>query len=193
MDSNISKALWLGVSILLFIAVVTIGLMVFSTMKDASSAANDNINAMAQSLAEEELRPFDGKEVKGEDILSAISNLSGRSGEVIVLVATLGSNGGSSLNLDPHAGTGLSISRYTQYVSETNGTLSAKDDCIFLSAGGSEELLKSVSKTVQDAARRDAENANLTGKYINPAGRFRSYLIYDANNVIRGIICAQVE
>ena len=53
--------------------------------------------------------------------------------------------------------------------------------------------MRSVSKTVRDAARRDAENTNLAGKYINPAGRFRSYLIYDTNHVIRGIICAQVE
>jgi len=53
--------------------------------------------------------------------------------------------------------------------------------------------LKSVSKTARDAARRDAENSNLPGKYINPAGKFRSYLIYDSNQVVRGIICAQVE
>lgn len=194
MDGNISKALWLGVSILLFIAVVTIGLSVFGSMKDASAAANDSINSIAQSMAEEDLRAFDGKEVRGEQILGAINNLSGKSGEMIVLVATLGSNGGSSLNLDPKTGTGLTISNYTQYVSSTGGTgsLSAQDGCVILS-NGSGELLTSLSKTVRDAARRDAENANLTGKYINPAGKFRSYLIYDANRVIRGIICAQVE
>jgi len=192
MDSNISKALWLGVSILLFIAVVTIGLSVFGSMKDASAAANSSINSIAQSMAEEDLRAFDGKEVRGEQILSAINNLSGRSGEVIVLVATLGSNGGRSLDLDPKRGTGLSISSYTQYVSETDGSLSAQDSCVILS-NGSGELLKSVSKTARDAARRDAENSNLPGKYINPAGKFRSYLIYDSNQVVRGIICAQVE
>lgn len=192
MDSNISKALWLGVSILLFIAVVTIGLSVFGSMKDASAAANDSINSIAQSMAEEDLRAFDGKEVKGDQVLGAINNLSGRSGEVIVLVATLGSNSGKSVDLDPYKGFGLSIDRYTQYVSKTEGTLFAQDDCVILS-NGSDELMRSVSKTVRDAARRDAENTNLAGKYINPAGRFRSYLIYDTNQVIRGIICAQVE
>ena len=55
MDGNISKALWLGVSILLFIAVVTIGLSVFGTMRDVSAAASGNINSIAQSLAEEDL------------------------------------------------------------------------------------------------------------------------------------------
>ena len=57
-DSNISKALWLGVSILLFIAVVTIGLSVSGSMKDASAAANDSINSIAQSMAEEDLEPL---------------------------------------------------------------------------------------------------------------------------------------
>jgi hypothetical protein len=194
MDSNISKALWLGVSILLFVAVVTIGLTVFGTMKDASTAANKNISSIAQNLSEVDFMAFDGKDVKGEQVLSAINNLSGRSGEVIVLVATLGSNGGTPLNLDPANSSGLNISNYTQYVSETDGTLSvdSKSKSIILS-NGKGELLKSVSKTVRDAARRDAENSNLPGKYINPAGKFRSYLIYDTNNVIRGIICAQVE
>lgn len=135
MDSNISKALWLGVSILLFIAVVTIGLSVFGSMKDASAAANDSINSIAQSMAEEDLRAFDGKEVKGDQVLGAINNLSGRSGEVIVLVATLGSNSGRSLDLDPYTSSGLSIGRYTQYVSETDGTLSAQDNCVILSNG----------------------------------------------------------
>ena len=48
MDSNISKALWLGVSILLFIAVVTIGLSVFGSMKDASAVLTTHINSIAQ-------------------------------------------------------------------------------------------------------------------------------------------------
>ncbi|HOQ76452.1 MAG TPA: hypothetical protein PK369_07800 [Thermoclostridium sp.] len=195
MDGNISKALWLGVSILLFVAVVTIGLSIFGTMKDTSAAANENINSIAQSLAEEDFRAFDGKEVKGDQVLSAINNLSGRSGDVIVLVATLGSNSGQSVNLDPPKKTGLNLGSYAQYVSETsnNALLSADDNgCVILSSK-SDQLLNTISKTARDAKRRDAENSNLPGKYINPAGRFRSYLVYDENQVIRGIICAQVE
>lgn len=193
MDGNISKALWLGVSILLFIAVVTIGLTVFGNMKNATSAANDKINSITQSVADEDFSGFDGKEAKGEQVLSAINSFSGRSGEVIVLVATLGSHGGAPVNLDPKTGTGVTISQYTQYVSSTSGTLSVKDNCVMLSISGSGELLTSISKTLQDANRRDAENANLPSKYINPAGKFQAYLIYDANQKIKGIICAQAE
>ncbi len=192
MDGNLSKALWLGVSILLFIAVVTIGLSIFGGMKDASTLANDRIGSISQSMAEEEFRMFDGKEVKGDDVLSALGTFSGRSGEVLVLVATLGKNGGNSVNLDPKAGTGLNIEKYAEYVSETSGSLSADNDCVILSAG-SGSLLSNVSKTIQDASRRDAENPNMTSQYINPSGKFISHLIYDTNLKIRGVIFAQMK
>lgn len=192
MDGNLSKALWLGVSILLFIAVVTIGLSIFGGMKDVSSLANDRIGSISQSMAEEDFRIFDGKEVKGDDVLSALGTFSGRSGEVLVLVSTLGKNGGNPVNLDPKTGTGLTMGSYTQYVSQTSGSLSTDNNCIILSAGAS-SLLSNVSKTVQDASRRDAENPNMTSQYINPSGRFISHLIYDTNLKIRGVIFAQMK
>ncbi len=195
MEGNLSKALWLGVSILLFIAVVTIGLSIFGGMKDVSSVANDKVGSIAQNLTEEEFRMFDGKEVKGDDVLSALGTFSGRSGEVIIMVATLGNNGGNQVNLDPssNTNTGLQAS-YTDYISGKNGTLKVDNRCIIMSlASGSNNLLTSQSKTVMDAARRDAENPNLTSKYINPSGKFISHLIYDDNLKIRGVIFAQLE
>ena len=159
MEGNLSKALWLGVSILLFIAVVTIGLSIFGGMKEVSSLANDKVGSIAQSLAEEEFRMYDGKEVRGDDVLSALGSFSGRSGDVIVMVATLGNNSGNPINLDPSANTGLGAN-YTKYISNTTGTLSVDNRCIILSAG-SGSLLTGHSKTVIDAARRDAENPNL--------------------------------
>jgi len=190
MEGNLSKALWLGVSILLFIAVVTIGLSIFGGMKEVSNLANDRIGSISQSMAEEEFRMFDGKEVKGDDVLSALGTFSGRSGEVIILVATLGSNGGNPVNLDLSAGTGLNITDYNQYISKTNGTLRVDNRCVILSVN-SGELLTGLSKTVMDAERRDCENPNLTSKYINPSGKFISHLIYDTNLKIRGVIFAQ--
>lgn len=192
MEGNLSKALWLGVSILLFIAVVTVGLGIFGGMKEVSNLANDRVGAISQSMAEEEFRMYDGKEVKGDDVLSALGTYAGRSGEVIVFVATLGLNNGNPINLDPSTGTGLNSSSYTQYISKTTGALGADNRCIILSAN-SGELLSSISKTVMDAERRDCENPNLTSKYINPSGKFISQLVYDANLKIRGVIFAQKD
>jgi len=192
MEGNLSKALWMGVSILLFIAVVTIGLSIFGGMKEVSNLANARIGSISQSMAEEEFRMYDGKEVKGDDVLSALGTFSGRSGEVIILVATLGSNGGNPVNLNLSADTSLNLSNFNQYISKTNGTLRVDNRCVILSVN-SGELLSSISKTVMDAERRDCENPNLTSKYINPSGKFISHLVYDTNLKIRGVIFAQKE
>lgn len=192
MEGNLSKALWLGVSILLFIAVVTLGLSIFGGMKNVSNLANDRVGAISQSMAEEEFRMYDGKEVRGDDVLSALGTFSGRSGEVIVFIATLGSNSGTPVNLNLNTGTGLDSSYYTEYISRTSGTLKADNRCAILSVS-SGDLLSSISKTVMDAERRDCENPNLTSRYINPSGKFISHLVYDDNLKIRGVIFAQKD
>lgn len=189
MDGNISKALWLGVSILLFVAVVTIGITVFNGMKDVGDTANDRIGSITASLADEEFRAYDGKQVKGDDVLSAIGSYGGQSGNFIVLVRTL--DAGAASNLDPATGSAPAISGFSQYVSSTTSTLSIKDKCFVLTAG-SGDLLALQSRNLQDAARREAENSNLGG-YINPSGRFMSHLVYDENQKIRGAIFAQVQ
>lgn len=188
MDGNISKALWIGVSILLFIAVVTIGLSIFGNMKNVTNEANDKIGSIAKGMSEEDYRAYDGKEVKGQDVLSALSNFSGRSGEVIVYVGTMGGNGGNPVALDPSAAPSAS---FTKYVSDSTATFSVKDKCYILSGTGN--LLSSKSKTLLDAERRDSENVNNTGKYINPTGKFQAYLIYDVNLNIRGVIFGQIQ
>lgn len=192
MDGNLSKALWIGVSILLFIAVVTIGVSIFSQMKEVSDAATNRIGSFTESMAEEEFRVFDGKEVTGDKVLSAISTYSSDSGEIIVMVATLGKNSGNEISLDFSKDTTISVSSFTQYVSETSQTsLSVKEGCAILE--GTDDLLKSKSKALQDKARRDAENPNLPSTYINPTGKFMSQLIYDSNMKIRGILFAQMK
>lgn len=189
MDGNMTKALWLGVTILLFVAVVTIGITLFNGMKDIGDESGARIGSIASSLKDEIYRPFDGKQVKGDDVLTAISTFGGQSGEVIVLVDTLGD--GSAVALNPE-GTAPSMGAFESYVSTTNRTLSVEDRCFVLSSGTG-SLFASQSKKLQDAARRDAENSNLPGKYINPSGRFMAHLVYDANQKICGAMFAQVE
>ncbi len=189
MEGNISKALWLGVSILMFVAVVTIGVTLFNNMKNVGDTADNRIGSIANSLANESFRAYDGKQVRGDDVLSAISTFGGESGDVILLVRTLGA--GTAVALDPGTGSEPQVSGFTQYVSDTTGSIEVQDKCSVLSSGGS-ELLDRVSRNLQDAARRDAENSNLT-KYINPSGRFMAHLLYDNNQKIRGAIFAQMN
>ena len=189
MDGNISKALWLGVTILLFVAVVTIGITLFNGMKDIGDEADDRIGAIAGSLADEAFRAYDGKTVKGDDVLTAISTFAGQSGELIVLVDTLGD--GTATTLNPESGS-LTLTAFAQYVSSTSRSIGTDDRCYVLSEGNG-SMFTTQSKKLQDAARRDAENSNLPGRYINPAGRFASQLLYDTNQKICGAIFAQVE
>ncbi|NLM73512.1 MAG: hypothetical protein GX184_05730 [Clostridiaceae bacterium] len=192
MDGNLTKALWIGVSILLFIAVVTVGIGIFSQMRDASNTAAGRLESITKNMEEEGFRRFDGNEVSGSQVLSAISEYSDKTGEFIILVATLGSNGGNAVDLKPESNTVPDIGKFTEYISETNGSLKCEENCIILS-GSSDELLTSKSANLRNAQRRDAENSNLTSKYINPSGTFISHLIYDENLVIKGIAFAQKE
>lgn len=189
MEGNLSKALWLGVTILLFIAVVTVGLSIFGGMKEVSSTANNQVGAITQSMTEEEFRMYDGKEVKGDDVLSAINFYSGRSGEIIILVSTLGKSS-TAVNLDLTNNTSVSLSNFTQYISDSNGSIKVDERCIILSSTD-DSLLKSRSKNLIDASRRDCESPNMTTKYINPSGKFMAQLVYDTNMKVRGIAFAQ--
>jgi len=189
MDGNLTKALWIGVSILLFIAVVTVGIGIFSGMRDISTLANERIGSIAQGMSEDEFRPYDGKEVSGSQVLSALSTFSNRSGEVIIFVATLGNNGGQAMSIDPkNFETGI---KFEKYISETDLSLSSDNNCLILKTSPDKPLLESKSKTLRDAQRREAENPNMPAKYINPSGKFASQLVYDENMVIRGIVFAQ--
>ncbi len=190
MDGNMTKALWLGVTVLLFVAVVTIGITLFNGMKDIGDESGKRIGSIASSLKDDVYRPYDGKQVKGDDVLTAISTFGGQSGEVIVLVDTLGD--GSAATLDPDSGSAPSIGSFARYVSDTTRELSVEDRCYVFSSGTG-ALFSSQSKKLQDAARRDAENSNLPGRYINPTGRFMAHLVYDANQNICGALFSQVE
>lgn len=190
MDGNMTKALWLGVTILLFVAVVSIGITLFNGMKDIGDESGARIGSIASSLKDEVFRPYDGRQVKGDDVLTAISTFGGQSGEVIVLVDTLGD--GNAVSLDPDVNAAPGMTAFTQYVSTTNRSIAVEDRCYVLSSG-SGVMFSTQSKKLQDAARRDAENSNLPVKYINPSGRFMAHLVYDANQKICGAVFAQVE
>lgn len=51
--------------------------------------------------------------------------------------------------------------------------------------------LSAINKSAIDAQVKAAQNKNSATTYINPYGRFYSTLIYDANDVVRGITIEQ--
>ncbi len=161
MDGNMTKALWLGVTVLLFVAVVTIGITLFNGMKDIGDESGNRIGSIASSLKDDVYRPYDGKQVKGDDVLTAISTFGGQSGEVIVLVDTLGD--GNAVTLNPDASSAPALGAFTQYVSDTSRTLSVEDGACVLFRDRRAVHLQ--FKKLQDAARRDAEKQQSAGSF----------------------------
>ena len=86
MDGNIQKALWLGVSILLFLAVVAIGMSVFQSVRGGTSDALESVNATNQQLNNAKYSMYDNQEVSGNDVISAINNFKLQSGEIQIVV-----------------------------------------------------------------------------------------------------------
>ena len=86
MDGNIQKALWLGVSILLFIAVVMIGMSVFSSGQEMAAEGAAALDDTTRTLSNAQYGEYDNKEVSGSDVTSAINKYKLQSGEIQIAV-----------------------------------------------------------------------------------------------------------
>ncbi len=86
MDGNIQKALWLGVSVLMFLAVVAIGMSMFQAGNNVAKEGQEELNEIASSLSEAEYAGFDNATVSGNDVISAINKYKHSSGEVQIAV-----------------------------------------------------------------------------------------------------------
>ena len=86
MDGNIQKALWLGVSILLFIAVVMIGRSVFSSGQQMAAEGSEALDSTTRELSNATYSMYDNKEVSGSDVISAINRYKGDGGDIQISV-----------------------------------------------------------------------------------------------------------
>ena len=160
MDQNIQKALWLGVGIMMFIAIVSTGLFLFNKGKNLAEASGEQLDTMSEQLANIQYEKFDNMVVTGGDVLNAIKQYKQNSGSFIVEVHT---NYPSS----------------TQYIS--SGTISNNT----LSGALSDKTKAQMDQDLQESKNTDAS------VYINPQGSFMTQLIYDGNDVVKGIIAKQ--
>lgn len=86
MDNNIQKALWLGVSVLMFLAVVAIGMSMFQAGNTIAKEGQKEINDMAASISQTEYAAFDNSKVSGNDVISALNKYKHQSGEMQIIV-----------------------------------------------------------------------------------------------------------
>lgn len=154
MDQNIQKALWLGVSILLFIGIVSTGLALFNKGRGVAEASSQQLDKVSKDLSESSFASYNNTKTSGADVLSAIKLYADQSGDFIVVVKTNSSN-----------------KTYISGGSVSQNTVSS------LSA------LNRAAIDSQIKAANDSKNM----AYINPIANFYAQLIYDKNEVIKGI------
>lgn len=88
MDQNIQKALWLGVGVMMFIAVVTTGLFLFNKGRSVAEASSEQLDSMSQQLGMVEYTAYDNKKISGDAARSAVQQFKYDSGQFIIVVTT---------------------------------------------------------------------------------------------------------
>ncbi len=88
MDNNISKALWIGIGILFFIGVVSLGLSIFNKGKSVANHQQEAIGDLERTLAESEFDGYDNQSVTGAEVLSAIKKFREKADTIAINVTT---------------------------------------------------------------------------------------------------------
>ncbi len=106
MDGNIQRALWLGVSVLVFLAVVSIGMGMVQAGNNVAKEGQEKLNDIGASLSASEYASFDNAMVSGNDVISALNKYKHDSGEIQIQVTN---KSGTKVNYistgNPAAGT----------------------------------------------------------------------------------------
>ena len=88
MDQNVQRALWIGVSILLFVAVVAIGMNVFNQSQSMVNESSEGLARTSQDLMNTRYTSLEGSVISGTSVVSAIREHRGEEGDIILQVVT---------------------------------------------------------------------------------------------------------
>ncbi len=88
MNENVMKVLWIGVSLLIFIGAVAIGMTIFSQGQDLARNSSDELSRTSAELMNSKYTMYDGTKVSGTSIISAIRSFRGDEGNIIIQVTT---------------------------------------------------------------------------------------------------------
>ncbi|AGA60031.1 hypothetical protein Theco_4029 (plasmid) [Thermobacillus composti KWC4] len=88
MSTNASKALYFGASLLLTIALITIGVMVFLNAQDGAKTATKKFSGLNVELSQAEFVAYDNSVVSGSNVVNAIRKYTGPNYEFGISVKT---------------------------------------------------------------------------------------------------------
>lgn len=88
MDQNIQKALWLGVGIMMFVAIVSTGLFLFNQGRNVAEAGGEQLDTVSEQLALSKYQAFDNDTVSGSMLINTVKEHKTSGGEFIIVVQT---------------------------------------------------------------------------------------------------------
>ncbi len=74
MDNNIGRALWIGVGVLFFIAVVSIGLSMLDQGRSIAQDQSEKLSDIQKRLSDAEFDIYDNQTVTGSQVVAAIKS-----------------------------------------------------------------------------------------------------------------------
>ncbi len=74
MDNNIGRALWIGIGILFFIAVVSLGLSMLDQGRSIAQEQSEKLSDIQKRLSDAEFDIYDNQSVSGAQVVAAIKS-----------------------------------------------------------------------------------------------------------------------
>lgn len=85
---NATKAIIIGASIVITLAIVTIGFTIYGIGRDASDKATEKIGGMANSIMDEEYEKYHNTTIRGSEVVRAIKKIQDSGDYIGVQVTT---------------------------------------------------------------------------------------------------------
>ncbi len=77
MDNNIGRALWIGIGILFFIAVVSLGLSMLDQGRSIAQDQSENLADIQRRLSDAQFDIYDNQSVTGSQVVAALKQFRG--------------------------------------------------------------------------------------------------------------------
>jgi len=158
---NAQKALVMAAGIFLAIALITIAVVLFISAQEATKTAQNNFSNIQTELSQTAFTVYDNTVVSGSQVVNALRKFSDKDQFGIQILT--GKN------------------RSGSWYGKTIDTTSKIDDPNYGS------VVDNIPPTGKMAEAIDEAKPD----YVNPSGKFRSKIVMDSSNVIRGIIFIQ--
>ncbi len=127
MDNNIGRALWIGVGILFFIAVVSLGLSMLDQGRSIAQDQSEKLSDIQKRLSDAQFDIYDNQSVTGSQVVAAIKNFRSYK-DVFSIRVTTNKGTVTYLNGATFSGSGVSLGSGHDDTTIENAIKDARDE-----------------------------------------------------------------